>query len=138
MPQNSNQQSDGQQVIAKDLNNVMDLMNHEAVSYQKTKVYSQQVRSDDAKQLLDRVCQHHKQNFTCKQRMSAYSTLIAETTCPNLRTMLQDLFVEAAEDQYAIFDFMHKQGWYPVKQAKQEDITQAKEKAEQLKTSLQS
>ena len=31
MPQNSNQQSDGQQVIAKDLNNVMDLMNHEAV-----------------------------------------------------------------------------------------------------------
>ena len=62
MPQNSNQQSDGQQVIAKD---VMDLMNHEAVSYQKTKVYSQQVRSDDAKQLLDRVCQHHKQNFAC-------------------------------------------------------------------------
>ena len=53
--------------------------------------------------------------ITCKQRMSAYSTLIAETTCPNLRTMLQDLFVEAAEDQYAIFDFMHKQGWYPVK-----------------------
>ena len=43
----------------------MDLMNHEAVSYQKTKVYSQQVRSDDAKQLLDRVCQHHKQNFAC-------------------------------------------------------------------------
>ena len=65
MPQNSNQQSDGQQVIAKDLNNVMDLMNHEAVSYQKTKVYSQQVRSDDAKQLLDRVFQHHKQNFAC-------------------------------------------------------------------------
>ncbi len=30
--------------------------------------------------------------ITCKQRMSAYSTLIAETTCPNLRTMLQDLF----------------------------------------------
>ena len=76
--------------------------------------------------------------ITCKQRMSAYSTLIAETTCPNLRTMLQDLFVEAAEDQYAIFYFMHKQGWYPVKQAKKEDITQAKEKAEQLKTSLQS
>ena len=76
--------------------------------------------------------------ITCKQRMSAYSTLIAETTCPNLRTMLQDLFVEAAEDQYAIFDFMHKQGWYPVKQAKQEDITQAQVMAEQLKTSLQS
>ena len=64
MPQNSNQHSDGQQVIAKDLNNVMDLMNHEAVSYQKTKVYSQQVRSDEAKQLLERVCQQHKQNFT--------------------------------------------------------------------------
>ena len=75
--------------------------------------------------------------ITAKQRMSAYSTLIAETTCPQLHTMLQDLFVEAAEDQYAIFDCMHKQGWYPVKQAKQEDITQAKEKAEQLKTSLQ-
>lgn len=75
--------------------------------------------------------------ITSKQRMSAYSTLISETTCADLRTMLQDLFVEAAEDQYAIFDFMHKQGWYPVKQAKQEDITQAKEKAEQLKTSIQ-
>lgn len=75
--------------------------------------------------------------ITSKQRMSAYSTLISETTCPDLRTMLQDLFVEAAEDQYAIFDYIHKQGWYPVKQAKQEDITQAKEKAEQLKTSIQ-
>lgn len=75
--------------------------------------------------------------ITNKQRMSAYSTLISETTCPNLRTMLQDLFVEAAEDQYAIFDCMHKQGWYPVKQAKPEDITQAKEKADQLKSSIQ-
>ena len=75
--------------------------------------------------------------ITAKQRMSAYSTLIAETTCPQLRTMLQDLFVEAAEDQYAIFDCMHKQGWYPVKQAKQEDIPPATQKAEQLKTSLQ-
>ena len=54
MPQNSNQQSDGQQVIAKDLNNVMDLMNHEAVSYQKTKVYSQQVRSQKVKEAYTR------------------------------------------------------------------------------------
>ncbi len=72
-----------------------------------------------------------------KQRMSAYSYLISETTCPQLRTTLQDLFVEAAEDQFAIFEYMHQQGWYPTKQAKPEDITQAKEKAQQLKSSIQ-
>lgn len=65
MPQNNQQSQSSQEVIARDLNNVMDLMNHEAVCYQKTKVYAQQVTSEDAKQLLDRVSQHHKQNFTC-------------------------------------------------------------------------
>ncbi|MFR5870106.1 MAG: hypothetical protein ACLUFF_07560 [Acutalibacteraceae bacterium] len=64
MPQNNNQTQSNPEVIARDLTNVMDLMNHEAVGYQKTKVYSQQVLSSEIKQLLDRVCQHHKQNFT--------------------------------------------------------------------------
>ncbi len=61
--QQNNSQS-GQEVIARDLTNVMDLMSHETVCYQKTKAYAQQVRSQEIKQLLDRVCQHHKQNFT--------------------------------------------------------------------------
>ena len=72
--------------------------------------------------------------ITNKQRMNAYSTLIAETTCPNLRTMLQDLFVEAAEDQYTIFEFMQAQGWYSTKYANYDEIVQAKQTAEQLKS----
>lgn len=65
MPQNNTQSQTSQEVVARDLSNVMDLISNEAVCYQKTRVYSQQVYSEEIKQLLDRVCQHHKQNFTC-------------------------------------------------------------------------
>ena len=47
MPQNDNQTQSNPEVIARDLTNVMDLMNHEVVGYQKTKVYSQQVLSSE-------------------------------------------------------------------------------------------
>ena len=56
---------DPSKAVERDLENVMDLMNQETVSYQKTRAYSQQVKNEEAKRLLDRICQHHKQNFTC-------------------------------------------------------------------------
>jgi spore coat protein F len=72
-----------------------------------------------------------------KQRMSTYCTLLAETSCPNMRMMLQDLMIEAAEDQFAIFKVLEQKGWYPTKDAPQSEIEQAKQQVSQMKTSLQ-
>ena len=74
---------------------------------------------------------------TQKQRMNMYCTLLAETSSASMRMMLQDLLVEAAEDQFAIFQIMQQKGWYPTKNAQQNELTQAKQQAQQLQTSLQ-
>ncbi len=73
---------------------------------------------------------------TQKQRMSAYCTLLSETSCANMRMMLQDLFIEAAEDQFALFQLLQQKGWYPLKKAQQDEITQAKQQAQQMQSSL--
>ncbi len=75
---------------------------------------------------------------TEKQRMSTYCTMLSETSCANMRMMLQDLLIEAAEDQFALFQILQQKGWYPTKDAQQSDINQAKQQAQQMQTDLQS
>jgi spore coat protein CotF len=73
-----------------------------------------------------------------KQRMSTYCTLLAETSSANMRMMLQDLLIEAAEDQFAIYQILTQRGWYTAKQAQQSEIDQARQQVMQMKTSIQS
>ena len=71
-----------------------------------------------------------------KQRMDAYCTLLWESSCPQQRMMLSDLLIEAAEDQFAIFELLRQKGWYPGKEASEQELQQAKQKAQQLKGSM--
>jgi hypothetical protein len=48
---------------ARNLQNLMDLINHEAVNYKVTKHYSSQIQDTNAKRVVDDVCAHHKQSF---------------------------------------------------------------------------
>jgi spore coat protein CotF len=52
--------------------------------------------------------------------------------------MLQDLLIEAAEDQFAIYQILTQRGWYTAKQAQQSEIDQARQQVMQMKTSIQS
>lgn len=73
---------------------------------------------------------------TQKSLMSTYSTMLAETSCPNMRSVLQDLFINAATDQYKVFDIMHQKGYYKTKDASDADVQEQKQSAQDLKTQL--
>lgn len=61
-----------------------------------------------------------------KQIVKLYSTALCETAEEPLRNIIRDNFVEAANDQYEVFDFMQKRGMYPVEQADENKIDEAK------------
>lgn len=71
-----------------------------------------------------------------KQFISAYSTYISESSCPNLRHVLMTNFDQICEDQYKIFDLMRQKGYYPAKDAADADVNNAKQKFEQMKSQL--
>ena len=74
--------------------------------------------------------------MTQKQLMTTYSSLLGETSCPKMRGMLQDLFIGNAAEQYKIFHIMNQKGWYPTKDAPEQDVNQAKQTAQQMKSTL--
>lgn len=73
---------------------------------------------------------------TQKSLMSTYSTLLAETSCPNMRSVLQEQFTAAAGDQYKIFSIMHEKGYYKTKDAQDADVQETKQSAQELKSQL--
>ncbi len=73
---------------------------------------------------------------TEKQVISAYSTGITETSCPNLRNTLVNNFEKAQDCQYKIFDAMSKKGWYPVKDATDQEVQEAKTQANQMMSEI--
>lgn len=50
-------------IVARNLENLMDLMNHESIDYQKAAVYGSLLQDSHAKQVVDGVRAHHKQSF---------------------------------------------------------------------------
>lgn len=67
-----------------------------------------------------------------KQVVSAYSTGITETSCPNLRNTLVNNFKNAQDVQYRIFDTMRQKGWYATKDAPDTEVNQLKNEANQM------
>ncbi len=63
---------------------------------------------------------------TEKQVITAYSTGITETSCPNLRNTLVNNFKNAQDTQYKVFDVMRQKGWYATKDAPDADVQKAK------------
>ena len=61
-----------------------------------------------------------------KQVISAYSTGMTESSCPNLRTTLEDNFKNVEQVQYEVFNAMKQNNWYPIKDAPVNEIQQLK------------
>lgn len=74
---------------------------------------------------------------TEKQVISAYSTGITETSCPNLRNTLVNNFTKTQDVQYKVFHAMEQKGWYPTDDAPTDKVEQAKQKAQELCNKLQ-
>ncbi|MCB2297680.1 spore coat protein [Clostridium tagluense] len=73
---------------------------------------------------------------TEKQVISAYSTGITESSCENLRNTLVDNFKNNQTIQYKIFDAMKQKGWYPTKDAPDNEVQQLKNEATQMMNEL--
>ena len=73
---------------------------------------------------------------TEKQVISAYSTGITESSCQNLRNTLVDNFKNDQNIQYKIFDAMKQKGWYPTKDAPDNEVQQLKNEANQMMNEL--
>lgn len=69
---------------------------------------------------------------TEKQTISAYSTGITESSCQNLRNTLIDNFKNNQNIQYKLFDAMKQKGWYPTKDAPDNEVQQLKSEATQM------
>lgn len=73
---------------------------------------------------------------TEKQVISAYSTGITESSCPNLRNTLIDNFKNDQNIQYKLFDAMKQKGWYSTKDAPDNEVQQLKNEATQMMNEL--
>jgi spore coat protein CotF len=73
---------------------------------------------------------------TEKQVISAYSTGITESSCMNLRNTLVDNFKNVQEVQYKVFDTMRQKGWYPTKDAPDNEVQQLKTESTQMSSGL--
>ena len=73
---------------------------------------------------------------TEKQVISAYSTGITESSCPNLRGTLINNYKNASDVQYKVFDAMRQKGWYPTKDAPSNEVQQLKDEANQMTNEL--
>lgn len=73
---------------------------------------------------------------TEKQVISAYSTGITESSCQNLRNTLIENFKNDQNIQYKLFDAMKQKGWYPTKDAPDNEVQQLKNEATQMMNEL--
>jgi len=73
---------------------------------------------------------------TEKQVISAYSTGITESSCENLRNTLIENFRNDQNIQYKVFDAMRQKGWYPTKDAPDNEVQQLKNEATQMMNEL--
>lgn len=72
-----------------------------------------------------------------KQVISAYNTGITETSCPNLRQHLSKCLTDTQEIQFQIFNSMQQRGWYQTKPSPMQDVQNAKNKYNQVKSEMQ-
>ncbi len=71
-----------------------------------------------------------------KDIVKTYGSYIIESSCPKMRTVLNNNMKASAEDQYCVFDNMSKRGLYPTEQAPMQKLTQAKTKFAGIKQNI--
>ena len=56
--------------------------------------------------------------------LTKYGTAFQESSCPKMRALVTKLSGKVGEHQFAIFEYMNKNGLYPIENADQPKITQ--------------
>lgn len=71
-----------------------------------------------------------------KDLLHNYGIFLPECTCQNLRNELTQIITETQQVQFEIYNAMKAKGWYCVKQAPMQDVSQTVQKFQQIKSSL--
>ena len=71
-----------------------------------------------------------------KSLLSNIASEVLEASQPGMRQVLNDCYMQIGQDQLEIFNQMQRQGWYPVKQAQAQDVQTAKQKYQQMRSTL--
>lgn len=71
-----------------------------------------------------------------KALLSNIASEVLEVSQPGMRQVLNDCYMQIGQDQLSIFNAMEQQGWYPVKPAQQQDIQTAKQKYQQMRSTI--
>lgn len=73
---------------------------------------------------------------TEKQVTAAYNTFVSETDCPNLRQTLMSIQQDEQRIHEDIFNAMKQRGWYNPPKAPDQDVQNAKNHFNQIKSQL--
>ena len=73
---------------------------------------------------------------TEKQLLNSYGIFLAESTCQNLRNELSQIITENQQVQFEIFNAMKAKGWYQIKNVPMQEMTDAVNKFQQVKTTM--
>ena len=63
-----------------------------------------------------------------KDIVKAYGSYLVEASCPKLRDVVSQNLEDTANDQFGVFNQMLSRGYYPVKDAPEQEESQAKDK----------
>lgn len=71
-----------------------------------------------------------------KALMANIASEVVEGSQPGLRNVMNDLFTQVGQDQLQIFQAINSNGWYQLKDAPAQEIQTAKQKYQQMQTTL--
>jgi len=59
-----------------------------------------------------------------KDLMTTHAMAVKESSCPNMRKLCTKLCGQIEQDQFALFQYMNKNGYYPVTNAEPQALEQ--------------
>ena len=71
-----------------------------------------------------------------KNMITLYAKALMESSCPKMRTMVEQGITQLAQDQYGVYANMATRGYYPIKQATTQMISEAACMFESVKQQL--
>jgi len=72
-----------------------------------------------------------------KALMQLYCTGLIESSCENQRKVYNNCLAECAKDQYKVFEYMEKNGLYPIEDAPDEKVSTAQKKFDALQKTME-
>ena len=71
-----------------------------------------------------------------KALMANIASEVLEASHQGMRQVMNDTFMQTGQDQLQIFQLMQQNGWYQTKPAQPQDVQTAKQKYQQMRSTL--